>query len=179
MPDELSGGSARTGCESPDVGSSASSAQYVPGGKWLDDPRVLGGLCCEEPFEPRHHPLQVFVPLFQGAGVYEHVAQVVEVPAGRKLVEHLVRDRLVYLCQPSQEGDGVALAQPSEDRDWMLHVDEGFEHWIKLRMYRAVLAREQDFHPLLEHASAALAVRVLPPSLPAAAAEVAEVSARA
>lgn len=108
--------------------------------------------------------------------MHEHVAQVVEVAAGRKVVEHLMADRLACLHQPSQEGGAVALTQPPENADRVLDVDESFEQRPELRVYRAVVAGKEVFHPLLENTSAALTVRVLPPSLPASVAEVAEVS---
>ncbi len=110
--------------------------------------------------------------------MHEHVAHVIQVAAGRELVEHLVGDRLACLRQLSQEGDGLAFAQPSEDGDRVLDLDKGFEHWPELRVYSAVAAGKQVFHPLLEHASAALAVSVLPSPFPAGATDVADISAR-
>jgi hypothetical protein len=82
------------------------------------------------------------------------------------------------LRQLSQEGDGLAFAQPSEDGDRVLDVDKGFEHWPELWVYRAASVRKQIFHPLPEYASAALAVSVLPSPFSAGAADVADIIAR-
>lgn len=88
-------------------------------------------------------------------------------------------DRSACLYQLSKERDTVTLTQPPKDADRMIDVDERFEQRPQLRMYRAIAPGEKFFRSLFKDASHALAVSVLPPSLPACAAEVAHVCARA
>lgn len=91
---------------------SSGSSQQVPVHVWADQPDVARGTVGQDRVQPGGDAVEFLIALWKGAEVHEGVAEVVQVSAGRELIEPLVGDRFAEGGQAGEEGGVRAVLEP-------------------------------------------------------------------